>query len=169
MTEPVSGSEAPRMAVRMKWLLIGSLTVNLLVAGIVAGVAFEEHGRLMGPGADGVSFGPFTEALSHEDRKALRDAFVRRMPNFRDERKEARADAAAMLAALRTEPLDAGALRAAFDAQRARIAARVDLGQDLLLERIGTMSAEARSEFAEHLEAVMRDIKRGGKGDVPSP
>jgi uncharacterized membrane protein len=169
MTDPVQETALPRTAGWMKWLLIGSLTANLLVVGIVAGAAFEGRGRMMGPGADGVSFGPFTEALSHEDRKALRDAFVQRMPNFRDERRQARADAAAMLAALRADPLDADALRAAFDAQRARIAARVDLGQDLLLERIGTMSPEARAEFAEHLEAVMRDTKRGGKGDAPSP
>lgn len=153
---PVLDARAPRW---MRWLLIGSLTVNLLVAGTLVGAMFD--GGRGGPrgGITDIGLGPFTEALSREDKAALRDAFVARVPNFRKDRRQDRRDAAALLAQLQSQTLDEAALRATFEAQRARIAARVDVGQDLLIARIVAMSPEERAAFAARLAKAMR-----GKG-----
>ncbi len=160
---PAGQGRAPRW---MRWLLIGSLTANLLVIGTVAGALFDGDGP-RGPrgGITDIGYGPFTEALSREDKAALRDAFVARVPNFRSERRQDRRDAVALLAQLRAPTLDETALRATFSAQRARIAARVDVGQDLLIARIVAMSPEERAAFAARLAKAMRG--KGAAEDAP--
>jgi uncharacterized membrane protein len=159
---PAVQGRAPRW---MRWLLIGSLTANLLVIGTVAGALFDGDGpRGLRGGITDIGLGPFTEALSREDKAALRDAFVARVPNFRKDRRQDRRDAVALLAQLQAQPLDEAALRATFEAQRARIAARVDVGQDLLIARIVAMSPEERAAFAGRLAQAMRDMRApGGK------
>lgn len=152
---PVPGS--PRW---MRVALVASLGVNLLVLGMVGGAVLR-HGR-DGDGrfVSDVGFGAFTDALSREDRGALRDAFVSRAPNFRDMRDEARNDVATLIAALQADVWDADAVRAALAKQRDRTVTRIALGQDLLLERIGAMSPEARRAFADRLDGMMRHPKR---------
>ena len=140
-----------------------SVAVNLLIVGLVAGAVLREggpRGRMMGD----LEFGPFTEALTREDRAALRQAFVQRMPDMRDMRRQMRADFAGLLAALRAEPFDAAALRAVMAGQSARMAERLAVGQDLLLERLEAMTPQARGAFADRLEERLR---RGPEGRVP--
>ena len=161
---PAVQGRAPRW---MRWLLIGSLTVNLLVAGTLVGAIFDGGRGGSRGGITDIGLGPFTEALSREDRAALRDDFVARVPNFRKDRRQDRRDAAALLAQLQAQTLDEAALRATFAAQRARIAARVDVGQDLLIARIVAMSPEQRAAFAGRLAQAMRDMRApGGKPDA---
>lgn len=139
-----------------------SVALNLLIVGLVAGAVLRDggpRGRMMGD----LGFGPFTEALSGADRDALRQAFLARMPDMRDMRRQMRADFAALLDALRAEPFDAAALRAAMEAQSARMGERLQVGQDLLLERLAAMTPEARAAFADRLEARLRHGP-GGRG-----
>ncbi len=141
-------------------LLVLSLAANLLVAGLVAG-AWLRDGP---PGAAGrdPGFGPFAEALSDDDRRALRRAFLSRMPEMRENRMALRTDMQGVLAALRADPFDAAALDIAMDRALARLGDRITFGQSLLVDRITTMSSTERAAFADRLEtALARGPRRG--------
>jgi uncharacterized membrane protein len=144
----------PKSGRGMKIALILSLTLNLLILGMMGG-AMLAHG---GPGGRGhirdVGFGPYTEALSGEDRKALREAFVKAAPDFRAGREEARADVARLAAAIRAEPYDRAAVEAVMASQAARIEERLQLGRGLLLDRLDAMGPEARAALAGRIETM---------------
>lgn len=164
-----SGGAAPAGKPAGKGLRIAlavSVALNLLVVGVVAGAMLREggpRGRMMGE----LDFGPFAEALTGEDRDALRRAFVERAPDMRDMRRQMRADFQGLLSALRAEPFDAGALRQAMAGQAERMAERLQLGQELMLERLEAMSPEARAQFADRLEERLRHGPRGGPDGKP--
>lgn len=164
-----SGGAAPAGKPAGKGLRIAlavSVALNLLIVGVVAGAMLREggpRGRMMGE----LDFGPFAEALTGEDRAALRRAFVERAPDMRDMRRQMRADFQGLLAALRAEPFDAAALRAAMAGQAERMAERLQLGQELMVERLEAMSPEARAQFADRLEERLRHGPRGGPDGKP--
>jgi uncharacterized membrane protein len=147
-----------------RWLRIAlavSLAINLGIVGMVAGAVFRnggpQHGATL---ARDVGFGPFTDALSKEDRSKLRRAFLGAVPELRDSRKAVRADFAELLEQLRASPFDADALRAVFDRQNARNAERLELGQRLIFDLVVGMTPEARAAFADSLE---QSLTRGSK------
>lgn len=165
-TPPTSQTPAPvRAPTWMRVALVTSLALNLAVVGIVAGLAFGAFG----PRADGamvrdLGFGPFTEALSDEDRAALRRAFIaetRAEGGFREGRRAMRADFDALLAILRAEPFDPDALAAVMARQEARNRDRLGLGQRLLTDRIAAMTPEDRRAFADRLERALTRRRRG--------
>ena len=147
-----------------------SVALNLGVLGMAAGAML--HGGGMAGGRDGVrelGFGPFTEALDRDQRGQLRRAFLARAPEFREARRAVRADAEAVLAALRAEPFDPAQLTAVLAVQRQRLARQLDLGQDLLGELLLSMTPAARRAFADRLEARLHhDGPEAGK-PVPQP
>lgn len=162
-TPPVAA--APPKAGR-RWLLPASLALNLLVIGIAGGAAvrhaFDGDGPMM---VRDLAFGPFTEALSHEDRDALRRSFMARAGDLRDLRPEGRADFDGLVAALRASPFDLDAVKTLMSSQRDRMAERLGLGQDLLIERIAAMSDGERADFAGRLEAALLHRPGDGKRD----
>jgi uncharacterized membrane protein len=136
----------------LKIALILSLTLNLLVLGIVGG-SILAHGWGDDPRrVRDVGFGPYTEALSPEDRKALLQGFMKAMPDFRKEREAARADMVRLADAIRTEPFDRATVEAVMNDQAARIRDRIELGRALLLDRLEAMGPEARAALADRME-----------------
>jgi len=147
-----------------------SLTVNLLIAGIVGGAALRHSfGDGIGGGPMAVrdlAFGAFTEALSHEDRAALRQSFLARAGELRDLRPQGRAEFDGLLAAFRAVPFDLAAVKSEMTRQCDRMAERLGLGQDLLVERIATKSDSERTDFAGRIEAALQHRSGGGhEGD----
>ncbi|MCB2094188.1 MAG: periplasmic heavy metal sensor [Rhodobacteraceae bacterium] len=140
-----------------KWtrlVLVVSLALNLLVAGIVVGGAMRHHWYgPQGPARD-IGFGPFTQALSKEDRKALRGAFMAANPGFLDMRQDMRRDMNALIAALRAEPWDKDAAGAILAGQSHRMTEWMDIGREVLLERIAAMTPDERAAFADRLAAM---------------
>jgi uncharacterized membrane protein len=147
--EPKAGSRGIKIALAI------SVALNLAVAGLALGAWLKE-----GPPRErmprDLSFGPFSEALSPEDRRALRRAFMDRSPTFRESRTEARAEFASLLAALRASPFDPAALQSALDAVATRMADRLELGRDLIAARLMQMSDAERRAFADRLEKGLR-------------
>lgn len=146
--EPKGGSRGIRIALAI------SVALNLAVAGLAAGAWMKEGGNRGLP--RDLSFGPFSEALGPEDRRALRAALLDRAPGFRESRVAAREEFAALLTALRASPFDAAALQSALKAIETRAAERLDLGRDLIGTRILQMSDADRLAFADRLEAGLR-------------
>ncbi|GHC54519.1 periplasmic heavy metal sensor [Neogemmobacter tilapiae] len=157
--DPVA--KPPRNRWRMAFFTL--LAVNLGVMGLMAGAVMRDGGPRERMIKD-LAFGPFTEALSEEDRKELRQGFLRKLPDFRADRMAMRADALALIGVLRADPYDPAALRAALDQVQGRMQSRVAVGRDLLLERIDAMDVAARQAFADRLEAGLRH-GGGKKGD----
>lgn len=159
---PVPPSGAPRW---MKVLLAVSLALNLGVLGLVGGAALRGAGDRGRPDVRDIGFGPFSDALSPQDRQELRRAFLRDGGNPREMRRLMRSEVGTLLQVLRTEPLQEAELRAAFSQFQQSGQERLDLGQRLLADRIIAMSPDDRARFADRLEEVMA---RGGKRGAPA-
>ncbi len=137
-----------------KIALAVSVALNLAVAGLAAGAFLKVgHGHGM---PHKLSFGPFSAALTSEDRRALRQALIDRAPDFREARAQSRAEFVTLLDTLRASPLDRTALQSALVAIEVRNADRLELGRTLIETRILQMSETDRLAFAERLEKGLR-------------
>jgi uncharacterized membrane protein len=153
-----------------RWLRLAlaiSVALNLAILGIVAGAMIRNHGSSHdGAIARDLGFGPFTEALSDEDRKKLRQAFLAKVPELRDDRRAMRLESAALLSQLRAVPFDTAGLRKVFESQRQRNVERLDLGQTLMLDLVVGMTDSERIAFAARLEVQL--AKKPKRRDVTS-
>ena len=146
-----SRTSAPRW---MRILLVASLSVNLLVLGILAGSALMGGGRWHGPDHH---TGPMARALSDEDRRILRE----RMRTARNEgqgggHKAHRAALEQLLNQLRATPYDSAAVETQLRAVRGHFMDRMERGQTLLAARFAEMSPAERAAYADRLEAGLR-------------
>ncbi len=149
-------------------LLFVSLTLNLVVFGIVGGAALGRLGHQRPEiAARDVGFGLFNEALSEQDRKDLRRAYVQAKPDIRADRREMRENLVQVLALLRQDPFDAAALRSALEAGARRMEERQALGQNVILEHLKTMTVAERVAFADRLENSLK--RRDRKDRKPEP
>ncbi|MBM3615742.1 MAG: periplasmic heavy metal sensor [Alphaproteobacteria bacterium] len=164
-----SGDQTPVRPTRsgrgLRWALGISLALNLAVVGMVAGAMLRDGPGMRGAMVRDLGFGPFTEALSREDRRALRQALFERAPEIRQARQQRQEDLQALVAILRAEPFDAAALAAAMAEQEARMVGQLRLGQTILQERIAAMTPEARRGFAERLEDGLSHAGRRSQKD----
>lgn len=154
MSDMNESRAATRTPAWVRVLLVLSLAGNVLVLGTLAG-AFVFDRRAGDRGPD-VGLGPFSAAFGPDDRKALRDAFLTRTPDLRDVRQAERAEIQAIVAAIRTEPFDPAAVTAALDVLQSRVAQRIEIGRELIVERLSAMDAAGRAAFADRLEGAMR-------------
>jgi uncharacterized membrane protein len=143
----------------LKIALAVSVALNLGVAGMIAGALINGGGPGRGMPHD-LSFGPFSEAFSPDDRRALRQGLMDRASDFRSNSREAKAEFETLLATLRASPFDPAAMQSALAAIEVRTAGRLELGRTLIENRIVEMSDADRLAFAERLEAGLRRKKR---------
>jgi len=139
------------------WALVVSLAVNLFVGAAILGAGLRHHREVRD-----VGFGPFTEALTREDRRALRDAFMAAAPDAGARRREAAENVAQLAAALRAEPWDAATVEALLVRQGSRAEERFALGRRLFLERLAQMTPEARAALADRIERMLTRDRKGG-------
>lgn len=156
----MSDVQTPVVAKSGKGLRIAlavSVALNLAVAGVVAGAVLNHRGEggRMDMGRE-LGFGPFSEALSRDDRRALREAFLAKAPELRETRRQRGQDAQALLGALRADPFAPDALSAIMDSQQRRMENQLQLGQDLLREFLINMPPRERAAFADRLEQRLR-------------
>lgn len=133
------------------WALVTSLAVNVFFVAALLGAGLRHHREVRD-----ISFGPFTEALAPEDRRALRDAFLASAPQAREWRREAAEDIARIATALRAEPWDPAAVEALLLRQSERAEQRFMLGRRLFLERLAQMTPEARAALAIRIERMVK-------------
>ncbi len=155
MTEPVTNPVKQMPSGKgVKIALAISVALNLAVAGMAVGAWMKE-----GPGRGmprDLSFGPFSEAFTAEDRRVMRKALIDRAPGFRAGREAAQAEFGALVSALRARPFDPTAMQTALAAIEARNAGRLELGRSLIEARISEMSETDRLAFADRLEKGLR-------------
>lgn len=133
-------------------VLLVSLALNVAVAGVVIGSAFDRHGpgrgnRMHGPLA------PLVMSLPDETREAL-FAELKRRP--RTDAGDRRASFESLLAAIRAEPYEPEAVTAALHEQRDLGEARLSALETSLATELAKLSAEEREAYAERLRASVR-------------
>ena len=142
---------APRW---MKGLLVVSLAVNLLVAGLAVGQwagGPPDRADRSGPRGASMALGPLGRALSQEDRRAIAESLRGDRETFRSLRQARAARQAQIVEILQAETFDRAALATLLEVQRTEGGALAARGQDALLDRLEIMSAEERAAFAERL------------------
>jgi len=165
MTETTAGKSGKFDWMRV--LLIASVSLNLLVVGVVVGGMVAHDRRPPPPVVNDVSLGPFTDALSKEDRQALVRAAQAEGRNLRDMRKRAGDEMREVIAALEAEPFDPVKLQEMLQSFRTRSMERFALGERLMIDRLGEMTPEARHAFAERLRVQTERFERGGRPPPP--
>lgn len=177
-TPAVAAAPKPGLRGWVKGVFILSLTLNFLVAGLVVGglIGHARHPPPMpgdGGGApEAFTLGPLSGAFSREDRLAMRRAAEGQGTDFRAMRAAIGGDFAKLEAALSADPYDEAAVRAVLAEMRARTLMRMDLGEQAMLDRLGTMSAQERAAMVQRLRDgyarlshhIGDDDDRGGRG-----
>jgi uncharacterized membrane protein len=165
---------AARPGRMMRTVLVASLGLNLLVAGVVVGrYVAGDRDRDRGDARRGeisrelrdIGNLPFVMALSREDRAALDQALGGRRDALRENRQRLRDRFEAVLTLLRADPFQPDALRTLLAEQRATLFERQQLGEDLLIARLTQMTPAERADYAERLD---KSLRRGPR-DAPRP
>ena len=145
---------------KMRVLLFGSLALNLLVVGVLAGAALTGGWRHdhRGPGLESAG-GPMTRALTHDDRRAIARQMREVYLNGKPGRDAQRASFDALLSELRAVPFERAAVEGHMARMRGMLSERLELGQTLLLDRLEAMTPAQRAEFADRLEKGRREFK----------
>lgn len=138
---------------RMRWALIASLAVNLLVVAAVAGALLT---RFDGPRSRDRAIGgpPDIRALARGLDQDSRQALIRGLrsdPDLRGGRGRLREARAGIAAALRAKPFDRAAFEAALADRRDVQAALAARGASALADVIADLSPETRAELADRL------------------
>jgi len=133
---------------RTKILLAASLGLNMLMIGAAGGMFFHNDGP---DHIRDAAYGPYTRALSHEDRKVIGKALRAEAGGFRDNLPKIRAGFEALKLALTADVYDRDLVHRLIIDQQALGMKRYQIGQRLLLERLDAMSPQARRMFAERL------------------
>lgn len=143
----------------LRYLLIGSLAVNFIVAGLVLGAAVGNKRTGDRPPREGDILGAYTQALTSQERREIGK-------NIRDHHRELgekpmrpREVLTQMLAALQAEPFDPAAVQALIDQQSDIAFERRKIAQSLWLEHVSAMSAEERAAYALRIQEVLSKRK----------
>ena len=136
----------------MRILLVASLALNLAVVGLAAGWALRHAGGDAHPSRLDMAGGPLTRALSTEDRHAIGNAMRETWREADDGRTDLRDSYDALLADLRAVPFDPALVSARMRQHRESFNVRFEMGQQVLVTHLATMSDADRRAYADRLE-----------------
>jgi len=157
---PIAGPTSAGCPRWVKVTLFTSVALNLLIVGAVVGAVLRNDGRHGRPAsvATGVdaSVGPFAQALTRDQRKAVGDVLSENGPKLQAGSRAVRAQLAEMMGILRSEDFDPEAFSASVAMAQARLTERQTLAFDAVIDQIGQMTVEERVAFADRLERSFR-------------
>lgn len=145
---------------RRNWLKLAlglSVGLNLLVAGAVIGGMIGHDRRMPRPPGD-FGLGPLGAAFSPEDRRQMRRESAQAGADVSQLRTELRGDLDALAAALEAEPWNEAAVRAQLAQMHAHAMQRAQIGEQVMLDRLGRMTVDDRRAYAERLRARLSDM-----------
>lgn len=163
MTEEPPKKAGMRRSVRI--LLVLSLALNLIVAGLIVGAVLSHGGKerhssrpMDGPGS------PIARALSWEDRREVGKNIRKAHRDLSADRKADQRLYAAFLAALRADPFVPEEMRLARDALDQASRARRQIATDIWAAHVEGMTVKERQDYATSLEKVLENRRHhGGK------
>lgn len=151
---------------KRRWLmplLLVSLAINLLIAGIFIGAMLSPDGlrnRAENASVRGVVGEPFFRALPREERRALIREVVRNRDKIRESREGLRQRFQDFLTTLRAETFDMEEARRLMTEQRGAAIRRQEIGEMLLLDRLQAMTSEQRRAYADALEDSLAKLRK---------
>ena len=143
-------------------MLILSLGFNLVILGLFGGHELSRALHGPPPPVRALGFGPFTHALSRDDRHALLRDFREQAKGFAEQRKAMRSDFEELISTLKAQPFDKAKLEEIMARQQVRTESWLELGQKLLQQRIDAMSPKERAAFADRLRADFEERRHRG-------
>lgn len=161
--DDTSGDRRDAVAAPGRWrwtrhLLIGSLALNLFLAGVVGvWVLWPVFRGPPPPPEVGGMMERMAARVPEADRPILRQAFGKHREDMSRLFREARQSQQAVRAALRAEPFDIGAYDAASERARQTRAAIEATMQSATREAVMAMSPEGRARFAQRGRGRGRD------------
>ena len=146
-----------RMAPRLRLLLFGSLALNILVIGIVAGAV------IFGPYRDGPrgahrfdpAIGALSRALNEDDRQEIRKRVRVARDALRPAHSRHQKVMQALITDLRATPFDPDAVAQHMRDLRGHLNGRVEIGQKILLDYLQGLDAAERQAYADRLQEVL--------------
>lgn len=157
----------PTMRRSTRILLVGSLAVNLLVAGLVVGAVVAHWQGDDGPRRSDIGFAsPYTKALSHADRRAIGKAIRKHHRKAGENRAVIARQYQEVVTLLRAPSLDVPAVRGILAQQRQTAGSRHETAQLLWLDRLEQMTDAERGAYAERLQEI---LSRGARDKPPRP
>ncbi len=135
------------LAKRLSIALAVSVTINLLLGGIMAGRAFRKPHRISVEA-------PALHSERPERRGALRELYREHSDEFKESRRAIAEARKAARAALEKEPFDRAALEGALETLRKDTAASQEMMHRSILAAAEKGSPEKRKELAGALERV---------------
>ncbi|WP_424965061.1 MULTISPECIES: periplasmic heavy metal sensor [unclassified Dinoroseobacter] len=167
MTEAETQTKAPGR--KQRWLLYGSLALNLLVVGLVLGAVLGGGPR--GPGGKPLSIDspfPLIRALDDTRRDVLKEALDQHRAETSQGPRSRGRHTRALLDSLRNAPFDPAEFEALLTTQAEAMSARNAVGRNALIGAIAQMSDAERVAYADRVEEVLRErANRPRRGDKP--
>lgn len=135
-------------------VLVFSLALNLLIAGLVVGAVASGRFQDGPPRSFNFGAGPVAAALSPQERRQLARS-MRRDRVFRDVDLRGRVET--LTSVLRAEPFDQAAFGALLTEQTAQVTAMQETAQVALLATVAAMTPARRQAFADE---VARELSK---------
>lgn len=145
---------------KMRWVLVASLGLNLLIVGAIAGAVLSGGPRRGLPPSQQSIAMPYVTAFERADKRAMRDEMRGMLPPRKEIIAQNGADYRAFLAELRKEPFDREAAQQVMERQMSRIGRSMEIGRALALDRMEQMSADERAAYADRLEERINSKRR---------
>ena len=150
----------PRAGRGLRIALIASLAVNLLVVGLVIGVAANRNdprqtGRVP---PELLNYGPLMKVLDEDNRARLAQSLHAQRHEIREARRAVRRGFADLVEALRAQPFDPDAVEQIMAAQQVRVSGQVDKVRAQLIRQLSEMSPDDRAALADRMQQA---LKRG--------
>jgi uncharacterized membrane protein len=156
MVDAQDAAPTPLRSSASRWwmaLLVVSLALNLLVAGVVAMRFFapERLERFIGAGYSPLIPRRFMSDLPADRRKAIGDLLRKNRGAFHDDFAAMRKFTGQLADALEHEPYDETAVTAAIEAHAKVVDGMIDRGAAVTIEAIGQLSPEERALLAKRI------------------
>jgi uncharacterized membrane protein len=133
----------------LKWLLIASLAVNLLIIGSALGHRFFGHGHWRGGRGESIGVMGYVRHLDRDRRQTISKILSAGRPNLRELREEVRQARLAAAETIAAEPFDKAKVEAALAAIAAADQKLRTAGTASIVDAVEAMTSEERRGLVE--------------------
>lgn len=150
---------------RVRFLLVGSLALNLLIIGLAGGAYLRGGGQP--PRGFELQLGPLSDALLPQDRRQIGRDIRRELGDTGHNRRDRRAAFEALIQAVAADPFDPDTLRTAIERQQNRQVMLQNVALEAFLGHLNQMSPEDRNAFASRLKNSFQQHKARRPQNAP--